>query len=159
METPLDNLLNRKIASLQDFRRNQERLWVTIGSGFLASEILIQSASVLPDLTEPETHRLVMWWTVRDYQAESLFLLLDTRLDEGIALLRMAAELVRDLARIADDADHLKIWLDRSNPQIKKRHRRIFRFNDDDELEKYIHKLYTLASDHGIHGHVRRSRH
>src|SRR5919109_3275416 len=158
MDTPeLDNLLNKKLADLRDFRQNQEPLWQVVNGGYLVSEGLIRSAVLLPELTIQETHRAMMWWTVLDYQMESFFLCINRQLGLALACLRMAAELTRDVARIGNDEAKMTIWLNRSDRAIQKQYRREFRFDDLDELEKYIHQLYDLASSFGIHGHTLRS--
>jgi hypothetical protein len=99
----------------------------------------------------------MMWWTVLDYQMESFFLCINRQLDLALASLRMAAELTRDVARIGNDEAKLHMWLNRSDRATKQKYRRKFRFDDSDELEKYIHRLYDLASDFGVHGHNLRS--
>jgi len=158
MDTPkLDNFLNRKITDLRDFRQNQEQLWHVADGVYLVCEGLIRSAVVLPELTIQETHRAMMWWTVLDYQMESFFLCINRQLDLAVASLRMAAELTRDVARIGNDEAKMAIWLNRSDPAMQKKYRREFRFEDSDELEKYIHRLYDLASRFGVHGHTQRS--
>jgi hypothetical protein len=151
----LDTFLERKLANLREFRKNQEVVWITVSGALLVSRTLI--AAIATDgllRSAPAPHRLMMWQTVLSYQTESFFLLVDRRIDEGLALLRMAAELARDIIRIGDSEDQLEIWLSRlKGKQQKKAFRDKFRFIDSDETEKYVHKLYDLASNIGIHGH------
>ena len=159
MEAPeLDARLDRKFSNLRDFQRNQKELWATIGSGYFVCQVLIKSIVVLPDLTAEETHRLMMWETVLDYDMESFFLLIDSRLDEGGALLRMASELSRDIARIGNNPGRLEAWLNRSKGAKKRnQYRDSFRFDDSNAFERYIHKLYDLSSQFGVHGHTTRT--
>ena len=58
--------------------------------------------------------RYMLWKTMYDYIEQSLILLLKTRIDEGYALLRMAAELSRDIARIPEN-DNFILWKERAN--------------------------------------------
>lgn len=154
----LDGLLEAKLTNFRAFREGQERLWIAVDSAYLAARTLI--GTVMMHLTKgtAEAHRLMMWQTVLEYQMQSFFLLIDRQLDEGIALLRMSAELARDINRIADDEARLDIWLERDcGPRQKKLYRASFRFADDDPTEAFVHKLYDLASTFGIHGHMLKS--
>ncbi len=104
-ESPeLDSLLERKLANFREFQKGQEGVWGTISGAYLVSRGLVAAVAKDGALSTVGAHRLMMWQTVLEYQMESFFLLIDRRLDEGLALLRMAAELARDVARISDDA-------------------------------------------------------
>ena len=70
-----------------------------------------------PGITSIETHRLTMWQSVTNYQGQSLILLLDHRLDSGYALLRLAAELSRDVYCIGNDESRLKLGLKRETEE------------------------------------------
>jgi len=151
----LDSLLERKLANLREFQKGQEGVWGTINGAYLVSRGLVGAVAKDGALSTVGGHRLMMWQTVLDYQMESFFLLIDRRLDEGLALLRMAAELARDVARISDDATLLDTWLNRAEGRAQKNaYRDAFRFSDSDSTEVYVHKLYDLASTFGIHGHL-----
>jgi hypothetical protein len=154
----LDKLLNKKISDLRDFRQNQEGLWQLVHGGYLVCEELIRSAAILPELTIQEKHRVMMWWTVLDYQMESFFLCINRQLDVSVATLRVASEWTRDLARIGNDEAKMTLWLNRTDSATQKKYRREFRFDDSDDLEKGIHRLYDLASNFGVHGHTRALR-
>ena len=159
MDTPeLDKLLNKKISDLRDFRQNQEGLWQLVHGGYLVCEGLIRSAAILPELTMQETHRVMMWWTVLDYQMESFFLCVNRQLDVAVGALRTASEWTRDLARIGNDKANMTMWLNRTDSATQKKYRQEFRFDDSDDLEKGIHVLYDLASHFGALGHTRTLR-
>jgi hypothetical protein len=154
----LDNLLNRKFSDLRTFRENQDVLWQLVNAGYLVSEGLIKcTALLLSDPTIVETHRTVMWWTVLDYQMEAFFLCINRQLDLSLASLRMASELTRDIVRVGSDEKKLSIWLGRIKGSTRKEYRKSFRFDDSDSIENLVHKLYDLASDFSVHGHVVRS--
>lgn len=151
----LDSLLDRKLANFHDFRKGQEGVWGTINGAYLVSWAMVAAVAKDGALAADGAHRLMMWQTVLDYQMESFFLLIDRRLDEGLALLRMAAELARDVARISADESLLDTWLKRANGREQKNaYRGASRFSDSDRIEVYVHKLYDLASTYGIHGHT-----
>ncbi|MGH9839791.1 MAG: hypothetical protein ACREEM_13500 [Blastocatellia bacterium] len=158
MEAPeLDARLEKKLSNLQNFRRNQEAIWGTVGTAYFVSQMLIQSVTVLQDLTLQEAHRSMMWRTALDYQMESFFLLIDTRLDEGLAVLRMTSELTRDIARIGNDAARLHCWQNRLDPNNLRQYRQDFKFDDTNKFERFIHDLYRLSSSFGVHGHRSRT--
>jgi hypothetical protein len=104
------------------------------------------------ELTEIEMHRLFLWQKILHYQVQSLFLILQHQLDAGYALLRLATELSRDLARIADNEKMLSIWLARENKQNE--YKKHFKFSLDFPDESAIHNVYKFASKFGVHGHV-----
>lgn len=155
-ETPeLDSLLERKLANFREFQKGQEGVWGIVDAAYLASRALVGAVAKEGRLSAVGAHRLMMWQSILDYQMESFFLLIDRRLDEGLALLRMAAELARDVARISENETLLDAWLNRMGGNAQKTaYRRNFRFSDSDGTEAYIHKLYDLASTFGIHGHT-----
>jgi hypothetical protein len=150
----LDALFNNKVSQIQEFRQKQEGVWVVVNGAYFISRSLV-SALVADNLLTPIAgHRLMMWQTINSYLMESFFLLIDRRLDEGHALLRMAAEHARDLARIGDDQARLEIWQKhKDGHKEKRRYKETFKFDENDKLEKQIFKLYNLATNYGVHGH------
>ena len=154
-DTPeLDSLLEQKIKQLREFRQKQEGVWVIVSGAYLVSRSLIV-ALAKDDLLSPiSAHRLMMWQTINGYLMESFFLLIDRRLDEGYALLRMAAEHTRDLVRIGDDQTKLEIWEKHKHGKKEKRlYQELFKFDESDKFEKHIYNLYNLATNYGVHGH------
>ena len=65
----------------------------------------------------------------------------------------MAAELARDAACISEDDLNHEMWQKRQEIKREKNYKKVFRFKDDDQEEKYVHSIYDLDSDYGIHGH------
>ena len=55
---------------------------------------------------------------------------------------------------MSQDPSRLEAWLDRRSGQKHHGERVQFKFDDTDELERYCHRLYDLASTHGVHGHI-----
>ena len=154
-DTPeLDSLLENKIGQLREFRQKQEGVWLIVSGAYLVSRNLI-IALTKDDLLSPiSAHRVMMWQTINSYLIESFFLLIDRRLDEGHALLRMAAEHTRDLVRIGDDQTKLEIWENHKRGKKEKQlYRDLFKFNGSDGLEKHIYGLYNLTTNYGVHGH------
>ena len=78
--------------------------------------------AVLKDgLADLSSTQMLMWQTVLEYQMESFFLLICRRLDLGLAVLRMAAELARDIARIGGHHNRLDIWLSRGKGKMEQK--------------------------------------
>jgi hypothetical protein len=150
----LNALFDRKVESMTRFRSEQWTVWVLVDAAYGACDMLLKTVVDLPNLKTTEYHRAMMWWTMLEYQMEGFFLALDKRLDESYAMLRMASELARDIARIGDDEELHKLWLQRGRPEMKKRWSRISKFNDSDASEAMAHKVYDLSSVMGIHGHT-----
>lgn len=154
-DTPeLDSLLERKIKQLREFRQKQEGAWLLVSGAHLVSRNLIVALTKDGRLPLISAHRLMMWQTINGYLMESFFLLIDRRLDEGYALLWMAAEHTRDLIRIGDDQTKLEIWEKHKDGKKQKQlYRDVFKFNKSDKLEEHIYNLYNVATNHGVHGH------
>ena len=154
-DTPeLDLLLEKKVEQLREFRQKQEGVWLIVSGAHLVSRNLIVALTKDGRLPLISTHRLMMWQTINAYLMESFFPLIDRRLDEGYALLRMAAEHTRDLIRIGDDQTKLEIWEKHKDGKKEKQlYRDAFKFNKSDKLEEHIYNLYNLTTDHGVHGH------
>jgi hypothetical protein len=101
--------------------------------------------------------RYMLWITLHEYIEESLLLLIKTRLDESFALLRMSAELSRDIARISESKTNYDLWSEKRTRNDK--YKKVFRFNNNDKLETFIYSLYKLSSNYGVHGHQTRDIH
>lgn len=150
----LDGMLARKLKNIQQFRAEQDTTWALANSAVLAVRASIDIAALHGCASPTDAHRVMMWYTVVDYEIESFFLILDRKLGEGVALLRMAAELARDMACINKNPANLHIWLKREKKEAQKDYRKTFRFDEADPLQAYVLKLYDLASGMGVHGHV-----
>ncbi len=150
-EHPLDEWLSFEQESTSRFRNIYPDLWQVFGDSINLARAVPFVIGQQASLTELEMHRLFLWQKVFHYQTQSLFLLLKSQLDAGFALLRLAAELSRDVIRIADDESMLAIWLERENKpdEYKKR----FKFLQNFPEEKKVHTVYRFASQFGIHGH------
>ena len=135
-------------------------MYKLIDDMIIAARVLVMATlENLPGDDRSSTLRYMLWRTMYGYVETSLLLLIKTRIDEGYALLRMAAELTRDIARIAENQGNYDIWIDRLSVHNKEKYKKIFQFNKNDEYEKHLFRLYNLASDHGVHGHQTRDMH
>ncbi|MBU0595050.1 MAG: hypothetical protein KKH74_15090 [Gammaproteobacteria bacterium] len=150
----LDGFFESMSSEIQQFRREQEGTWALVGAAYLTASIVFKSAQTSQHLQTSQSHRVMMWATALDYLMDSFFLILRRRLDAGLALLRLASELARDIARVAENEKNLKVWLNRSDKAALTAYRKEFKFNDADRIESYVHQLYDLASKIGVHGHM-----
>lgn len=141
-------------ARLKQFRDQHPDLDTVFSAVLNAADALLSSITLLPRLTRTEAYRWRLWQTVTNYQRQSLLLITAANTDAGFALLRLAAELARDVSVIADDDNRLNLWIDRRDRRQQREYRRLFRFNDGTNFGKLAHKTYDFCSDFGIHGHV-----
>lgn len=150
----LDRHFDISNAEVERFRNERRYLWDLADYGYLAANGVLVAAQTAEGLRMPQVHRLLMWANVVEYQIDSFFLILRGRLDAGLALLRLASELARDIRCVAVDDTRLQLWLKRTDKNTRKVYRREFKFDDSDHIESYVHKLYDLTSDYGVHGHL-----
>lgn len=150
-EHPLDEWLSFEQESISRFKKEYPDLWQVFGDSINLARAVPFVIGQQAMLTEIEMHRLFLWQKLLHYQTQSLFLLLQSQLDAGFALLRLAAELSRDVIRIGDDEKMLAIWLERENKpnEYKKR----FKFIRNSPEEEAVHTVYKFASKYGVHGH------
>lgn len=94
----------------------------------------------------------LLWQRAADYLNDSFFLIIGGSLDSGLALIRMATELARDVAVMRSDSSTARLWLDRENQRSKYRKR--FRFDTDTPLGEAAQFIYRFCSQKGVHGHT-----
>lgn len=147
---------HQKIA---DFFKSQPEIYQLLDAMIISVRGPIMVAMEnLPD-DACSTFRYMLWRTMYDYVETSLLLLLKTRIDEGYALLRMAAELARDIARIEESQNNFEMWKNKATLHNGEEYKKIFRFNKNDAHEKHIFSLYNIASVYGVHSHQTRDAH
>jgi hypothetical protein len=154
-----DRHLDTLVRAIKDWERKHPAERASLLPALDASWSAICAIATIPELPTNAVHRFMMWQTARLYQLHSLFLLLAQQLDGGMALLRMAAELTRDISHIGDSPERLDLWLARSEPARKKEYRREFRFDESDPIMAYVKRAYDLASTWGVHSHLTAASH
>jgi hypothetical protein len=93
-----------------------------------------------------------MWQTVLDYQMQSIVLILQHKLDSGLALLRMAAELSRDVHVIGKDDARMDLWVEKE--KRKREYQNVFKFDTSLPPGQMVYNIYKLCSAFGVHGHI-----
>ena len=148
---PLDEWLSFEQESIKKFKDSYPELWKVFGDSINLTRAVPFVIGQQDGLTEIEMHRLFLWQKVLHYQTQSLFLLLQAQLDAGFALLRLAAELSRDIVRISDDEQMLDIWFKREiKPREYKKHFKFLKHFPDEDT---VYEIYKFASKFGVHGH------
>jgi hypothetical protein len=138
---------------LSKFREEYPDLEMVFGAALNAGYLAVGSISLIRGMTTAETRRWLMWQTMFEYQKHSLLLIVGAHTDAGLALIRLAAELSRDVAAIRDNAERLDLWDKRRDPTRQREYRKIFRFDDETSAGKTAHQVYDLCSEIGVHGH------
>ena len=93
----------------------------------------------------------LLWQVICKYQASSVELILRGDLDAGLALLRMASEVCRDVVVITKHPELMSIWKGRN--ERRNEYRKLFRFGTS-ASERSCHNLYEFASTWCVHRHV-----
>ncbi|HTB15472.1 MAG TPA: hypothetical protein VK752_28070 [Bryobacteraceae bacterium] len=144
---------------LTQFREDYPDLDVVLSAALNVGHLIVGSISLIRGLTVTETHRWMMWQTLLGYQQQSLLLIVSGNTDAGLALIRLAMELGRDVAVIQDHDERLELWLKRRDPARRGEYRRLFRFDDGTAAGAMARKAYDLCSEFGVHGHVSDAMH
>lgn len=94
----------------------------------------------------------LLWQQTADYLNDAFFLFVEGRLDSGFALLRMAAELARDIAVLRSFPSREHLW--RNREAMRNEYRKAFRFDTNSPLGLAAQAVYKFGSQHGVHGHT-----
>jgi len=148
---PLDEWLSFEHESIQKFKKTYPELWMIFGESIDLARAVPFEIGHQDGLTKIEMYRLFLWQKVLHYQTQSLFLLIQSQLDAGFALLRLAAELSRDIARISDNEQMLDIWFKREIESSK--YKKYYKFLKQFPDEEKVYEIYKFASKFGVHGH------
>jgi hypothetical protein len=142
----------------QFFERHPDLYPVLDGMLISARGLLMQTVEHLP-ADECSTSRYMLWRTLYDYTEQALLLIIKSRLDEGYALLRMASELARDIARLSESPHNYEMWKSKPKNHLKDDYKKAFKFKRDNITEKSVYDLYNFTSIYGVHGHQTRDAH
>jgi hypothetical protein len=87
------------------------------------------------------------------YHREACLLCIRDQANVGLALVRMACELSRDLLLMARDPQAEKLWLGRE--EQGNQYRKLFRFDElTPSLGAALKDLYKIGCRFGVHGHM-----
>lgn len=151
-EHPIEAMLFFQNKWIREFARYHPDVWSVISANIDFTQMIQLAIGHQPNLSMIEVHRHMMWQTMFDYQVQSIILILQHKLDAGLALLRMAAELSRDVYFIGDNQTWLNLWMEKT--EKNKEYRDSFKFDQTVPQAKMVFEIYKLCSAFGIHGHV-----
>lgn len=140
--------------NLQDFRKAHPDLDVVFNATLNAGTAAVGSLITVRLTTAIETYRWLFWQILFNYQQQSLLLIVGGNTDAGLALLRLATELARDIAFIGNDPKRLELWLNRRDRKNQREYRKLFRFDETDSFGAFARQAYDLCSELGVHGHL-----
>lgn len=135
---------------IRRFLARHEDLNVVIDAGIELAHGLASVSTVSAPPSETKLWCGILWQRISNYQLQSIELILGGDLDAGMALLRMAAELARDVAVLGRDEAQFATWKNREvNSEA---YRKRFKF-DHSPPGRAAYDLYKFASRFGVHGH------
>lgn len=147
------NYLESRHSRIRTFLAKHQDILVLINAGTVLAHALSSISTITNSSNNAKLWCGILWQTVSRYQLQSIELILAGELDAGIALLRMATELARDVAVLGKDEASLVIWKKREeDSKASKLYRDSFKF-DQSPLGLAARDLYKFASRFGIHGH------
>ena len=149
----IQTIWNEKDETVRALLNKYSDLPVVLTAMFTSVRMTINAALAI-DLTREQCALLQLWRNLYKYQEDSLFLIMSQRLDAGFALLRMATELARDIARMNEDVVNYEMWHKKHKLNQEEFYKKTFRFNRKDPLEKLAYGFYNLFSNWGVHGHL-----
>lgn len=147
----LDELVEKQIDVINKFRNTHPDIWQLAYESIDSSHI-VPGCLLNQKLSSSETYCLLFWQNVNRYIIDSFLHIVQKNMDVGVALLRMATELARDISCIAGDSKMLEICLKKN--QNSKNYRKMFKFNLNSPTGNLIFTLYKFSCKYGIHGHM-----
>jgi len=115
--TPLYDSMNTAIART---REQFPSVWALAAEALAMAELLVSFAATNMRLQENDYRQnlLAVWNRIRLYQQNSFILIIGGQLDEGLAILRMAAELTFIFKAAAAAPKNLQLWVNEGKPQV-----------------------------------------
>ena len=145
----IQTIWNEKDETVRALLNKYSDLPVVLTAMFTSVRMTINAALAI-DLTREQCALLQLWRNLYKYQEDSLFLIMSQRLDAGFALLRMATELARDIARMNEDVVNYEMWHKKHKLNQEEFYKKTFRFNRKDPLEKLAYGFYNLFSNYSV---------
>ena len=150
VEYSVFTVLNERKSTIENFLSDYPQLLEIVEGNLFVGKGYVSAVSQSAHHKIP-TQLLLMIQRQHGYYENSAILLLQGQLDEALALLRMAAELSRDLLVLSKNVTLIPLWLNREKEYSK--YRKKFKFDNRHAPNSYAQKLYKLTSKFGVHGH------
>jgi hypothetical protein len=145
---------DRNAENIQEVKRRFPSAWQLAGEALAMAELLISFAETNTGPSTRSDYRknlLAVWNRIRLYQINSILEIFAGNLDEGLAILRMAAELGFVFKALDSDERNLQLWVQGSQSQSFKK---AGRMDFGNRTEKRIYDLYKFCCRFGTHGHI-----
>lgn len=145
-------LLEHQIANIQNIKKSFPSIWQLASEAISLTEILIPfvKANMRNPVSEHQKYLLTLWKRISSYQNNSILQIFGRNLDEGLSILRMAAELCFVFKSIYTDESNINRFLKNSQ---SKSFKKAGKMDLGDLTEKRIYNLYKFCCNFGTHGH------
>jgi hypothetical protein len=143
-----------EIAKIQAIKYAVPSVWQLAGEAIALTELLIPFVKTNMN-SRPDDYRnnvLALWNRIRSYQVNSILQIFAQNFDEGLSILRMAAELCFVFKAISSDERNLELFLNDSQSESTS-FRRDRKMDPSNATEKRIIDLYKFCCRFGTHGH------
>jgi hypothetical protein len=144
---------DRYIESIQNIKNSFPSVWKLAGEAIALAEMLVPFVKTNIRLSEDDyrNNLLAVWNRIRVYQINSILQIFGRNLDEGLSILRMAAELCFVFKAIDLDEHNYHSWIQGSQTESFKK---ACRMDFGNATEKQIYDLYKFCCRFGTHGHI-----
>jgi hypothetical protein len=145
----------RFVNSVERVRSDFPSLWALAGKACAMSQMLVRISSESPVIRGHENglSLLGIWNRIINYQKNSFFLLVGNQINEGLAILRMAAESTFILKACCVSSENLLLFVDSGVPKDKG-FKEAGKMDLEDPTQKTVFDLYNYCSRYGVHGHI-----
>lgn len=148
---PLNEYINALSGNYARFSRAHSEIRELIEGLLEQQEIFVHTA--MTHFQEEHDVGKAQLWKTASVHIKSAFARAIAGDHEGVySTLRLAAEIVRDIAAIGSSTDNWNLWASRNRKDP--RYKKTFRFNQEDGSGSGVLKIYNLCSDLGVHGHI-----
>jgi hypothetical protein len=139
----LTRVYDRMSSAVADTREKFPSVWALAGEALAMSELLVPFTAANIGLAENDhrTNLLAIWNRIRLYQQNSFILIIGQQLDEGLAVLRMAAELTFIFKAVQADPRNLRLWVKEGSPRSES-FKAAARMDLTNPTEKRLYELY-----------------
>lgn len=152
MNDQLNRYLNRNSLFAQEIEQKFPQVWDVVGEVIQRINTLMHKVREAQEKDKTRKVIFGLWGSIRRYQINSILNIFSRNLDEGLAILRMAAELSRTLKAVKQKEKNYKIWV-RGKDKYSDTFQADAKFDLNDSAERRIFDTYNFCSDYGTHGH------
>ena len=157
MDVSLESEWKNASDCISNFKKNFPDVWYVLDTGYLViTSIHVSWLECTGEKPYPSEFYLMLN-RIRKYHWSSVFLILQKDIDAGFALLRMMAELTRDIYAIAHKPELIAVW--RNREEDFRNYRNNFKFDKSHTPSCMVMDIYKIFSRYGVHGHMSTALH